>query len=238
METATARFNTVTLLGISLVCCHGLLASAHAAPQADDLGRDVPEACRQTVVPSLESDAPGATADARWNAHYLAALDAFFAEDWEFAERHFCAALVPAKDFGPRDWRFAETLDELGLVSFMNGNLERAEIMQGAAVAEMLLALGPDAAEVESSNTARQGRLSSVPIYLGRLNFLYTRMGKPELAVETEAATHRILTRGYVALDADLARRLDWLISRYLLAEDFATARWLSELQAEILSDE
>lgn len=96
--------------------------------------------------------------------------------------------------------------------------------------------LGPDAAGVESPSPARRGRLSSVAIYVGRLNFLYGRLGQDTWVAETERAPYRVLARGYLPLDAALAHRLDRLISRYLLAEDFAAAEWLSELRSEILS--
>ena len=54
-----------------------------------------------------------------------------------------CLALVHAKNFAERDWRFAETLDELGLIYFMRGQFGESEKAQGAAVAELLLAAGP-----------------------------------------------------------------------------------------------
>jgi len=209
-----------------------------ARESSEAAARPLPEGCRVSPRPSLEENGFERSSDTRWNEHYLAAIGALTAENWEEAQRHFCAALAAAVDFGPRDWRFAETLDELGLVSFLSGDLELAEAMQGAAVAEMLLALGPAVAEFESPSPARRGRVSSVAIYAGRLNFLYTRLGKTALVTETERMPHRVLARGYLPLDAALASRLDWLTSRYLLAEDFGTARWLSALRSEILNGE
>lgn len=35
-----------------------------------------------------------------------------------------------------------------------------------------------------------------------------------------------------------LARRLDWLISGYLLAEDLAAADWLTQLRARLQQEE
>lgn len=220
------------MIGIAIGCG---LASVTPARAAETPGRAIPDGCRRVEKPPLEASGSERSADARWNEHYLAAIEAFTEEDFAYAHRHFCAALSAAKAFGPRDWRFAETLDELGLVAFLSADFELAEAMQGAAVAEMLLALGPDAAEVASPSPARRGRLSSVSIYVGRLNFLYGKLGRNSLAAETRSKPYRILARGYLPLDPTLAHRLDWLISRYLLAEDFAASEWLSALRSEIL---
>jgi len=196
----------------------------------------VPRGCRHPGALSLEAEDPERSAEARWNEHYLAAIEALETEDLDFAHLHFCAALSAARAFGPRDWRFAETLDELGLVAYLSSDFELAETMQGAAVAEMLFALGPDAVEVGSAYPGRRGRLSSVTIYAARLNMLYGLLGRDDLAAETERTPYRVLERGYIPLDAATAGRLDWLISQYLLAEHFAAAEWLSDLRSEILS--
>ena len=151
--------------------------------------------------------------------------------DLEAAERHFCTALELAASFGPRDIRFAETLDELGLVSFLRGDYESAEAMQGAAVAEMLLAMGPPTEDLAC--TAERSCRSSVATYMVRLGWIFDRQGRGGEIDLLMREPHRILERGYVPYDS-LLDRLDGLIAQYLLIEDFAAADRLSSLRAEI----
>ena len=189
----------------------------------------LPESC--SLVLELENDAqaereqPEESDDARWNRFYRLGIDAISRQDLEQAQAAYCLALDAAGSFGPRDVRFAETLDELGLVAFMREDYVASEAMQGAAVAEMLLALGPPAPDLEAE--AAESCASSVATYMSRLGWIFERQ---ERAGEIDALMrepYRILERGYVPFES-VATRLDWLIARYLLAEDFIAADWLS----------
>ena len=105
--------------------------------------------------------------------------------------------------------------------------------MQGAAAAEMLLALGPPSADL--AETAEQDCRSSVATYMVRLGWIFERQGRGGEIDSLLKEPYLILERGYVPIDSVL-RRLDWLISQYLLAEDFAAADWLSALRDEARS--
>jgi len=166
-----------------------------------------------------------------WNRHYRAGWVAVEAGDVETAERSFCQALDVARFFGPRDFRFAETLDELGLVNYIRGDDSRAEAMQGAATAEILLALGPPADDLTQEQTDLCS--SSVATYLTRLGWIFDRQGRSGQIEPLRKTPYLILAGGYIPPKA-LATRLDWLISRYLLAEDMAAADWLTELQQRL----
>jgi len=195
--------------------------------------RWLPESCRSLI--ELEEEAePPRPAEARWNLHYRRGWDAIETRDLETAERSLCQALDAARSFGPGDLRFAETLDELGLVSYLRGDFAQAEAMQGAAVAEILLALGPPSGEL----TAEQQDLcrSSVATYLTRLGWVFERQGRAGLMAGLERAPYLVLAMGYVPAEA-VASRLDWLISRYLLAEDMAAADWLAGLGRRLRED-
>lgn len=168
--------------------------------------------------------------EARWNHFYRRGIEAIGTRDLEAAEISFCRALEFAGSFGPRDIRFAETLDELGLVSYLSGDDEAAEAMQGAAVAEMLLAVGPPTEDLAA--TAEKSCRSSVATYMVRLGWVFDRQGRGREIDSLLRAPHLILERGYVP-HASLRERLDWLIAQYLLIEDFETADWLASLRAE-----
>ena len=196
--------------------------------------RWLPEACilalgERCVRPEADAEV-GEGSDARWNHYYRLGVEAIHVKDLEGAEISFCHALVAAASFGPRDMRFAETLDELGLVRFLGGDYEGSEAMQGAAVAEMLLALGPPAEDL--CETAGKSCESSVGTYLTRLGWIFDRQGREGELEPLLRQPHRILARGYVPADS-VRPRLDWLIGRYLLREDFATADWLTALRDE-----
>lgn len=211
-------------------------ASLGASPDAPDVSpperapRWLPESCRPLL--DLEEEAePPRPPEAHWNLHYRRGWDAIETRDLETAERSLCQALGAARSFGPGDLRFAETLDELGLVSFLRGDYAQAEAMQGAAAAEILLALGPPSEDL----TAEQRDLcrSSVATYLTRLGWVFERQGRAGLMEDLERAPYLVLAMGYVPAEA-VVSRLDWLISRYLLAEDMAAADWLADLRRRL----
>lgn len=68
--------------------------------------------------------------------------------------------------------------------------------------------------------------------YMARLGWIFERQGRREEIDLLMREPHRILEWGYIPLESVLAR-LDWLISRYLLAEDFAAADRLTSLRVE-----
>ena len=202
--------------------------------------RWVPSDCEQAASLQAEWEAHERreeSPDARWNRHYREAFGALDEDDLLQAERSFCAALVAARGFGPRDWRFAETLDELGLVAYLRGDLPQAEAMQGAATAEMLLALGPRGEEQLVRKPGRESCRSSVATYADRLVLVLDESGRSELALQVGRAPFKALEWGYLPLDTRLAGRLDWLISEYLLAENLVAADTLAELRTAILED-
>lgn len=227
--TLTGRF----LLVLSMV---GLSASPAAVGEElpGERGPDwLPEACR----PVLELAAAGAedgadpSPEARWNRHYRQGWAAFQAQDLDSAERSLCQALDAARRFGPRDLRFAETLDELGLLHYLRGDDARAEAMQGAAAGEILLALGPPAGDL-TPERIDLGR-SSVAIYLTRLGWIWERQGRTGRIEAFRRKPYLVLGEGYIPPDS-VSRRLDWLISRYLLMEDVSAADWLTELRLRL----
>lgn len=221
-----------------VLCPLGLAGSLPAPAEPPAAGGPVwlPESCVPLVAQGLEEErGDGGSPEARWNRHYRAGWGAADAQDLDGAERRLCRALDAARGFDARDPRFAETLDELGLVHYLRGDDVLAEAMQGAAVGEMLLALGPPAGDL----TAERADLcrSSVATYLVRLGWILERQGRPGRVEAFEGAPYLVLGEGYVPTEA-IAHRLDWLISRYLLAEDLAAADWLTRLRERLLREE
>ena len=197
-------------------------------------GRWLPEVCITTLEVERASAAEGTdrqeSNEARWNRFYRLGIDAFGARDLEPAWAQFCLALDAARSFGPRDIRFAETLDELGLVAFLQEDFAASEAMQGAAAAEMLLAVGPPAGDM--TEEAKKSCESSVATYMTRLGWIFERQGKEGELDALMDRPYMILARGYVPFGR-VSNRLDWLISRYLLAENFTAADWLASLRDE-----
>ena len=220
---------------LSLLGLWAVLAVGHST--AGDLRNDrrwLPDACILTldVERALQVDVLEEEADAaRWNRFYRLGIDAIDSQNLEQARASFCQALEAAGSFGPRDFRFAETLDELGLVAFMDEDYATSEAMQGAATAEILLALGPPPRDLAAA--AEKEYKSSVATYMVRLGWIFERQGRPREIDALMTEPYRILERGYVPLDSVLPR-LDWLIAQYLLAEDFAAADWLTALRDEV----
>jgi hypothetical protein len=196
-------------------------------------GSWLPVRCRsvlEVVAAAGEVEAPD-SAEARWNLHYRHGVASIREEDLEAAERSLCLALDAARAFEPRDARFAETLDELGLAAYLRGDDASAEAMQGAATAEILLALGPPARDLAPGEKARCG--INFPTFLGRLGLVFERQGRGAVLGDLQRSPFLVLGMGYVPAQA-LLGRLDWLVSRYLLAEDLAAADWLRELQERL----
>jgi len=216
----------LTLFGLGF-----LILSTTMPADAQSSERWLPEACTLAL-----RTAPGGTAgeerlEARWNRAYRLGIDALETEDFDAAERHFCRALDAARTFEPDDIRFAETLDELGLLNYLRGDYAAAEAMQGAAAVEIFLALGPPAEDLRSA--AEKSCKSSVATYLVRLGWTLERQGRGEEIERLLDEPYRLLGRGYVPWER-LRPRLDSVIAQYLLDEDFTAADWLSALRDEL----
>ncbi len=180
------------------------------------------------------------TAETVWNDAYRDGFRAIERGEYDVAERQMCRALLAARDFGPRDWRFAETLDELGLIAFQLRDFELAERMQGAAIGEMLLAAGPHGeplAGLEASAHAviRPDCASGIRVYTERMDWIHERVAGRLTTQAIRDEPWSIFSAGYIPLDAALASRLDWLVSQYLLEENLGAADALAALQDEIL---
>ncbi len=204
---------------------------------ADSPRRWAPEHCLEY----RQSPAAG-NADERWNDSYQRGFRAIERGEYDVAEAEMCRALFAAREFEARDWRFAETLDELGLIAFQLRDFDLAERVQGAAIAEMLLAAGPQGeplSDHDGSNGAviRPDCRSGIRVYTTRLGWIHERVPGRATVAELQSEPWRIFAAGYLPLDANLAHRLDWLVSQYLLQEDLAAAEALTELQREIRGD-
>lgn len=182
-------------------------AAAAAPPRA------VPTEC------AADDAAAPANPEHAWNEHYQAGFEAIENGDLERAHANICAALLDAAGFEPRDWRFAETLDELGLIDYLRGDDDGCIAAQAGAIAEMLLAKGPRAAEVE--------------LYAARLAYPLTRASRDTQAKSVAAAPYRVFTQGLVPVSHETARRLEWLVAEYLRIEDMAVARELQDVIAK-----
>ena len=216
---------------ILLAALQAALWVSSAAAEAN--GRWLPPECSAVLDSSLREKSDE-TAEERWNRAYRLGYAALEKGDVDSALPSLCEALVAARGFSRDDVRWAETFDELGLLSFLRGDIDRAEALQGAATAEILLALGPPASDLPA---AEKDRCSlSWRTYLSRLAIVYERQGRAVEMKELEGAPYRILGMGYVPAPAVLAR-LDWLISRYLLAEDMKAADWLSKLRRRLQAE-
>jgi hypothetical protein len=228
---------TSTLLALLCLVASVAPAATYGAVAATEApGRWLPESCQPRLELAAAAGDVGASEDAetRWNRHYRRGYEAIESGDLETAELSLCQALEAARAYGARDLRFAETLDELGLLNFLRGDDARAEAMQGAAASEILLALGPPADDLieEERDLCR----SSVATYVARLGQVLERQGRAELIAKLERAPYLVLDRGYVPAPA-LEPRLEWLISRYLLAEDMAAADWLTALRERLRAE-
>lgn len=229
------RFFTIVLVPALL---GGGLCFAAAPP------RWIPQRCIDAAALDRSATRSGEKdADSRWNDAYRRGWRSIEDAAYVEAESAMCRALLAAREFGPRDWRYAETLDELGLIAFQLRDFELAEQVQGAAIAEMLLAVGPHGEPLRDSETSAQspirpGCRSGVRAYATRLGWIHERTRGRVAADALAAEPWRIFDAGYLPLDPDLAQRLDWLVSQYLLEENLAAADALSSLQDKIRGDE
>jgi hypothetical protein len=217
---------------ISIVIVLGALLGGPTL--ADPLHRWTPEHCLEFSMVDV------AAGDEKiWNHAYRRGFRAIGRGEYDVAEREMCQALVAAQGFGPRDWRFAETLDELGLIAYELGDLELAERMQGAAIAEMLLAAGPHGEPLEGlgksgRSVIRPDCASGVRVYTERLELILERSRGRTTADAIRRRPWSIYSAGYIPLDSLLADRLEWLVSQYLLEENLDAAEELTTLRSEI----
>ena len=211
---------------------------------ADPLPRWAPERCLEAATHDPSPTASRETdADSRWNAAYRRGRRAIERGAYVEAESAMCGATLAARDFGPRDWRFAETLDELGLIAFELRDFDLAERVQGAAIAEMLLAVGPHGEPFRDNGSSAQSPIrpdcrSGVAVYTRRLGWIHERTSGRIATDALSLEPWRVFAAGYVPLDSALAQRLDWLVSQYLLEENLVAADALSDLQRRIRDDE
>jgi len=204
---------------------------------ADSKQRWAPEHCLE-----YSDEEVSAGDEESWNDSYRRGFRAIERGEYDIAEREMCRALLAARDFAPRDWRFAEALDELGLIAFQLRDFELAERMQGAAIAEMLLAAGPHGEPLE--DLAESGRsairpdcASGVRVYTDRLGWIHERSPGRTTPDAIRSEPWSIFAAGYIPLDARLASRLDWLVSQYLLEENLDAADALTALRREIIAN-
>jgi hypothetical protein len=204
--------------------------------------RWIPEHCLEIATddPRTELSGKASEAEARWNQAYRRGFRAIERREYDVAEQQMCRALFAASRCGPRDWRFAETLDELGLIAFTLRDYDLAERVQGAAIAEMLLAVGPHGEPFRDQDASEQAPIrpdcrSGINVYTTRLGWIHERVSGRITTSELGRAPWRIFAAGYLPLDPHLARRLDWLVSQYLLEENLVAADELTDLQRQIL---
>jgi hypothetical protein len=235
----------VLLLCGSTAWAMSLTSPSAPATAPAGIERFTPEQCVELAAPDRQAREGTERSDpeARWNESYRRGFRALEREDYHDAEQHMCHALMAARGFGPRDWRFAETLDELGLIAFTLRDFDRAEHVQGAAIAEMLLAVGPHGEPFRDKDASEQAPIredcrSGIHVYTTRLGWIHDQVPGRIATAELARTPWRIFAAGYLPLDAQLAKRLDWLISRYLLEENLAAAEELGDLQRRILGDE
>lgn len=227
-------FRESILIGMRIVIVALLLGSLFGVTAAADApARWIPEHCRTTIVTDSVNNG--------WNDSYRQGLLEINAGQFVQAESSMCLALQSARRFEARDWRFSETLDELGLIAFELRDFQLAEQMQGAAIAEMLLAAGPGGEPLRDADLSRHRNIhedcrSGIRVYMTRLGWIHEQMRGRISIDELNAAPWRVFAVGYLPLDSQLAERLDWLVAQYLLLENVDAADRLAELQYKILA--
>ena len=209
----------------------GLMALVAAllplASVAKPIERQLPGSCQTLVEFELASllDDAAEQREARWNRYYLDGQTAIARGDLRAALQAQCMALYQARSFDESDWRYAEALDELGRIHYLLEEYNQSEQAQGAAVAELLLTVGPQ---------GKGPRTRNVRLFIERLGLVYAQQGRSELTAQLLDAPYAVFDLGYIPLDRQLARRLDWLVSEYLGLENFPAANELLALIAEI----
>jgi hypothetical protein len=108
----------------------------------------------------------------------------------------------------------------------MLGDMERSEKAQGAAVAELLLAIGP--------TKVNQTKTRKVSYFIQRLGRIYEKQGRSDLTEKLAQRPHKIYELAYIPLDQKLAKRLGWLVSEYLGFEDIHASNDLLKLLESI----
>lgn len=93
---------------------------------------------------NLHQQPPPAEPDAQlWAELMRQGNEAMKGNDFQAAELRFKEALAQAELFPAFDDKMAETLDDMGLLYFQTGQLERCLETQRSAVAALVLAAGP-----------------------------------------------------------------------------------------------
>jgi tetratricopeptide (TPR) repeat protein len=213
----------ITLAAMALL----VMALMPIASIAKAIDRQLPTACVTLIEfeqPGLD-DAVEQRREANWNRYYRDGQVAISQGDLRAALQSQCLALNQARGFDESDWRFAETLDELGRIHYLLEEYNAAEDAQGAAVAELLLAVGPEDKGPDTRN---------VYLFIERLGLVYAQQGRSELTETMLAEPYTVFALGYIPLDNVLARRLDWLVSEYMGLENYRAANALMQLIAEI----
>ena len=154
------------------------------------------------------------TANQTWHDHHQQGWTAIQRQDFTAAEQHLLAALAIAEHFDSCDRRLAETLDDLGLVYFSLNNDHQAELMQGRAVGELLLAKG--------------FRDPDLPTYATRLGYIFARQDRRDDLPPLDRQPYRILELGYLLENLRLAKRIDALIYEYERVDDQEAVDYLS----------
>lgn len=155
-----------------------------------------------------------------WQVDYNDGWAAIDQKDYETAESCLLRALSHAEHFESNDRRLAETLDDLGLVYFSLGHDYHAELMQGRAVVQLLLAKGfndPD-----------------LPVFITRLGYILAHQNQSDKLLPLKKSPYKIFELGYTTENRQLARRLDALIVEYERIEDFEAVDYLSRLVTRI----
>ena len=210
--------------GVAVLLWLVLLPSATFAKPVE---RQLPTSC-ETLVEFQQVglfDVPEDRLEASWNRYYRDGQAAITRGDLQAALQNQCFALSQSRGFDESDWRYAEALDELGRIHYLLEDYNASEEAQGAAVAELLLAVGPDDQGPPSRN---------VDLFIERLGLVYAQQGRSDLTQRLLNAPYLIFELGYLPFDRTLAQRLDWLASEYLGLEDFPAADALMQLSSEI----
>ncbi len=222
---------TVLLAALQAALC---VSSAAASPAAEANVRWLPPECAAVLdrpCPTRTTERPRHAGIGLYRRGYAAIEQG----DLDGALKSLCEALASARGFDRGDVRWAETFDELGLLGFQRGDLDRAEALQGAPPRRR--SCSPSARRPATFRPPRRiAAALSLRTYLGHLALVYDRQERVAEMRELEGAPYRILGMGYVPAPAILAR-LDWLISRYLLAEDMKAADWLSKLRRRLRAE-
>ena len=146
----------------------------------------------------------------QWLEHYRGGWAAIEEQDFLEAETRLRRALAAAQTFKDLDRRYAETLDDLGLVYVKLGNFQMAEKMQGRAVGELMLSAGPWDRRIG--------------LFIDRLGSIYQQLGKQDAIEALKEKPYLIFEKDYILPNARLAKRLDGLMADYRIAQNQTAA--------------